>query len=136
MNNSKIGRQQYIAVWREVLRGWLRWDEHMFNAFVARYDADLDGCGNPLFYHYDELYYVLSYLIPESVSRQLTGKRTQFIYYDDLAALMAEIGDAITQRPRSDDWGTPSFDWPAAQKRVLSIIQHRGFELPVINGSV
>ncbi len=130
MTGKPTLRERYVTVWRELLCGWLGWSGDQFAEFVACYSASLDDRGDPLFYRYDELYYVLSYLVPKSLSRQLSGRKTQAFYYDDLAALKAELGDAIDGRPNSTKWGTPAFDWAAARERVVAVLDQRGCDLP------
>lgn len=122
-------RSLYVGVWRQLLCGWLGWPAERFNAFVSRWEAELSGSGNGLFYHNDELYYVLRFLVPDELAEQLSQQRTGR-HYNDLAALQSALGDAITGRPVSPSWGTPDFDWPSARKRVEAVLARYGACLP------
>ncbi|MDB5307466.1 MAG: hypothetical protein JWO38_1668, partial [Gemmataceae bacterium] len=121
-------RQQYVSVWRELLCGWLGWPDDRFAAFVARYDADLDDRGNPLFYHYDELYFVLPQIIPADLAERLSRERSA-TSYSALGELIGELDWAITGRPFSPEWDTPAFDWRAARERVSAVLRRHGTSL-------
>ena len=116
-------RRRYVEVWQQLLVDWLGWSADRFTDFVARYDADLNDAGNPLFYHYDELYYVLRYLVPNDLAAELSGRNTEKQFYNDLAALESEVGAAITGRPHLPTWGRHGFDWDAARARPVTRTQ-------------
>ena len=122
-------RSQYVEVWRQILCGWLGWSSDRFGAWVARFDADLNDEGNPLFYHEDELYYVLAQLVPRELSDRLIWQRTGE-RYNDLAELKWQLGEAITNYPIRPSWGRPEFDWAAARQRVEAVLERWGAKLP------
>lgn len=123
-------RERYVAVWRQLLCGWLGWPAERFDAFVAGWESGLAGEWlDGLFYHYDELYYVLGFLVPDDLAERLRLQRTGQ-HYNDLAALEAELGDAITGRPVSPTWGSPQYDWTAARARVEAVLARYGGSLP------
>lgn len=120
MGNLARNRERYVSVWRVLLCDWLRWPGERFDAWVVRFDADLNDEGNPLFYHQDELYYVLPQL-----ARRVMCERSMK-NYSALGELLVELGDAITGLPFHSSWGTPEFDWPAARERVAAVLRrHR-----------
>lgn len=121
-------RPRYVAVWRVLLCDWLGWSDRQFAGWVARYDADLDDRGNPLFYHEDELAHVIPQLVPRSLAERLQWERSA-VSYSALGELLGELRGAITGRPHRPEWGTPAFDWGAARERVEAVLQRRGTSL-------
>lgn len=58
-------RNRYLTVWQQVLCGWLDWPAERFNDFASRWEVSLRGDSQAdLFYHYDELHYILQFLVP------------------------------------------------------------------------
>ncbi len=128
---SELGglRERYVAVWRQILRGWLRWSAERFDDWIARFDADLNDKGNPLFYHEDELYYVVAQLVPRDLGEQLMWVPSRRSY-SSLGELLADLDEAIRGRPVMPEWGGPDFDWDAARQRVEAVLRGHGKTLP------
>lgn len=55
----------YIAVWRHVLTGWLRWPDERTGRWILHYDEELEGRGNPWFYHEEAIWHIKHFLIPK-----------------------------------------------------------------------
>ena len=124
MGELASNRPAYVAVWRQVLRGWLGWPAEQFDAWVARFDADLNDEGNPFFYHEDELYYVVPQLIPPDLAERLIWVRSKKSY-SAYGGLIDELYDAIPT-----GWETPHYDWDAARGRVDAVLRRWGTQLP------
>ncbi|MGL6077030.1 MAG: hypothetical protein ACRC8S_22975 [Fimbriiglobus sp.] len=121
-------RTRYVAVWRVLLRDWLAWPEERFAEWVAMFDDDLNDRGNSLFYHYDELHFVVPQLVPRELAESLQWEPSA-TSYNALGELLGELGWAITGRPFLPNWGTEQFDWHAARERVEAVLQRRGASL-------
>ena len=128
MGELSHNRPYYVAVWRVLLRDWLGWSEEQFGEWEARFDADLDDRGNPLFYHEDELYYVVPQLIPRELADRLMRVRST-PGPNALDVLLQELHIAIMGGPFRTGWGTPTFDWNAARERVAAVLRRHGVEL-------
>lgn len=122
-------RPRYVAFWRQILCGWLGWSAERFDRWVARFDADLNDEGNPLFYHYDELDPIIRLLIPDALVGKLQGRRTQQTHYDDLAKLVSELYPAVFGGGMKGP-SEPGFDWAEAKRKVEAVLGGYGYSLP------
>jgi hypothetical protein len=130
--NDRIAKLKlhYLYVWASMLKGWLKWPEERFNNWVQRWLPGLEDRDNGLFYHEDELYYVIHLLIPDSLKDRLQGHRTQHRYYDDLAELISgKLYPAILGSSPYVALGQTT-DWEAARQRVIDVLAQYGSAMP------
>lgn len=106
----------YIAVWRHVLSGWLRWPDERVDRWILLYDEELEGRGNILFYHEEALWHVTRFLIPERLCQRLGGYETMRLSWRLQQAI--GIGNDVER--------TPAFDWDAARQRVEAVLHEYG----------
>jgi hypothetical protein len=126
-------RPYYLAAWRPILMDWLGWSPRRFDRWVARWDVDLNDAGDGLFYHEDELYWILRLLVPDDLARRLIQQRTRGTCNDLDEVLFQELHPAIMGGHREVNWGTPEYDWDAAKKRVEQVLAKYGAALPPPN---
>ena len=121
----------HLAVWHQVLGGWLSWPEHRIEAFVTRWrkffdpppDADPEVAASFVrqFYHHWPAERVTNLLLSPSLRRRCTS--------NELFQIEREIQAAIYQR----DWQAhclPDYDWEAARKRVETVLERHSASLP------
>jgi hypothetical protein len=133
VQDSELIYPYYLSTWRHILVEWLEWSEERFAAWVRTWEHRIRdnerGLGD-LFYHEDELHYVLPLLVPDHLGERLAKQRTRRMYNDLAELLYEEIQPAITGRPHHPTWGTEGFDWATAKKRVEAVLQAHGASLP------
>lgn len=107
--NGELSRNRpyYLAAWQPILMGWLGWSPKRYDRWVARWDVDLNDAGDGLFYHEDELFWILR-----------------------LEVLLQEL---YPGGPHKVNWGTPEYDWNAAKQRVEEVLAKYGAALPPPN---
>lgn len=131
MNTPPATLSVHLAVWHQVLGGWLSWPEHRIDLFVDRWrkffdppthaDPEVAASFIHAFYHRWPAQRVVPLLISPSLRRRCTN--------DELFTIKREIESAIYLR----DWYAhclPSYDWAAAKKRVEAVLERHGAVLP------
>jgi hypothetical protein len=115
-------KQAYLRTWTLVLGQPLGWSEKRVLAWARKYhEHGLDGRDRGWFYHEDEYYCILDFLVPTSVRKKLSFK--------ELAKLEGRLKTAIAQHGSSPLWLSP-YDWDAARERINTILGEYGAALP------
>jgi len=124
-------RDHYVKVWRTLLCDWLKWPVERFERFVRHFQADLDETGNPLFYHYDELRWVFSLLVPDELVMQLEAGHSHPGYLNDLAHFTRVHFYPAIHGPPPFQWFAEPFDWQAAYSRYAQMLRDHGHSIPM-----
>ena len=116
--HTPAGTEDYVAVWRRVLRGWLAWSElriekfnHRFRPF-AEPETRMDRT---------PVWFLTHVLEPPSLHRRYQGKDRIAIDFEIEVAIVGEDSAAHLH---------PSFDWQAARERVKAVLARYGESLP------
>jgi|SRR6185369_4644323 len=112
---------KYICVWRQVLGGWLGWDDGRIQKeidcwwdYITAPDDQSD------FYHDFPIQYVSGWLIPRSLWQRPDIHRIE---------VAKAIEQAVYNGPcEAHCW--PGYDWDAARKRVEAALSKYGASLP------
>jgi hypothetical protein len=111
-------RDYYIRYWAILFEELLGWTEAQSRDWALRWDDELNGRTDGLFYHEDIYYYVLdTVLLHSGVNRQPP------------IGLFREIESAIQLNASSPIWLSP-VDWNAVRNRVNDILSAIGGKLP------
>jgi hypothetical protein len=110
--------EDYVAVWRRVLRGWLSWPEPRIERFIQRFrpfaEPETRTDRTPVWF----LTHVLE---PPSLRQRYQVKDRIRIDFEIEVAIVGEGSAAHLQ---------PSFDWEAARERVTAVLTRYGASLP------
>ncbi len=110
--------EDYVAVWRRVLRGWLSWAEPRIEQFIHRFrpfaepETRMDRT---------PVWFLTHVLEPPSLHRRYQGKARIAIDFEIEVAIVGEDSAAHLQS---------SFDWEAARERVKAVLTQYGESLP------
>lgn len=112
---------KYICVWRQVLGGWLGWDDCRVQKFIDRWWQDMAAPDSVTDYYHDfPIECVASVLVP----RNLCNRKD--IHPIEVAKA---IEQAVFNGPcEAHCWA--SYDWNAARQRVESALATYGASLP------
>ena len=110
--------EDYVAVWRRVLHGWLSWPEQRIERFIRRFrpfaepDTRMDRT---------PVWFLTHVLEPPSLHQRYQGGDRVRI---DFEIELAVVGDDSATHLQ------PSFDWEAARARVEAILARYGASFP------
>jgi hypothetical protein len=110
--------EDYVAVWRRVLGGWLSWPEPRIERFIHRFgpfaEPDMRTDRTPVWF----LTHVLE---PPSLRQRYQFKDRILIDFEIEVAIVGEDSAAHLQS---------GFDWDAARERVRAVLTRYGASLP------
>lgn len=112
---------KYICVWRQVLGGWLGWDDGRVQKFTDRWWQDMTAPDSVSdFYHDFPIEYVAPVLIPRSLSERADIHPVE---------VTKAIEQAVFNGP-CDAHCWSGYDWTAARQRVEAALAKYGASLP------
>ena len=117
--STPSGPEDYVAVWRRVLGGWLSWSEPRIERFVRRFRPFVDS-GMPT--DRTPVWYLAHVLLPPSLHRRYQGL--------ERINIEKEIEEAVVQDDSAAHLLT-NHDWEAARERVKAVLARYGASLPV-----
>ncbi len=74
--------EQYVSFWRHILVGWLHWSKDDFATFVSKWSSEMNRLDS-LFYHYDELHYIVDFLVADEIKNKLQLRHDKIGYLSD-----------------------------------------------------
>jgi hypothetical protein len=111
---------KYICVWRQVLSGWLGWDDGRVQREIDRWWDCMIDPDEVEFYHRFPIQHVSAFLIPRSLWQRQDIHRMEVV---------KAIEHAVFNGPcEAHSW--PGYDWEAARQRVQAALAKFGASLP------
>ncbi len=116
---------EYVAVWRRVLGGWLKWPEDRILRFITMWEDHLTAPEQSVswgvFFHDSPIEYVSRLLQPPALRKRYIGPD------DDPVEIDHKIEHAVNQDYHYD---SERYDWDTARRRVEAVLAEYGASLP------
>lgn len=116
--HTPAGMEDYVAVWRRVLRGWLSWPESRIERFIHRFGPLAEPRTRM---DRTPVWFLTHVLEPPSLHRRYQGKDRIAIDFEIEVAIVGDDSAAHLE---------PGFDWDAARERVRAVLTRYGASLP------
>jgi hypothetical protein len=123
MNGISLKASEYVAVWRNILGGWLHWQDARIQRFIDRYEEDLGAAESSIdsvmFFRESPIKYVSPLLLPPSLRNHPSTQEIE-----------RKIERAVNlEYPYNSD----THDWDAARRRVEAVLTEYAASLPTAN---